>query len=198
MKFTRSSLVAVLLAVQFLCAVFVFYDLTVSSLGLRSQPIAWALYEAIEVASALGLALGAVLSAWVLHASMRARNLAEDRLRLAKGAFFEVIQEQFTAWGLTPAERDVAMMAVKGFSTAEIARIRGTSEGTTKAQTAAVYRKAGVKSRSQLLGLFVEDLLEDGLEGTWKNDAPAGNDGSVPGDETPSSVSFSTTALRRR
>ena len=71
----------------------------------------------------------------------------------------ELLQERFEAWGLTPAERDVALFAVKGMSTAEIATLRETSEGTVKAQTAAIYRKAGVSGRSQLLSLFIEDML---------------------------------------
>lgn len=62
--------------------------------------------------------------------------------------------------GLTPAERDVALFALKGFSLAEIAAFRATSEGTVKAQTNAIYRKAGVSGRTQLLSLFVDDLID--------------------------------------
>ena len=36
----------------------------------------------------------------------------------------------------------------------------GRPEGTVKAQTNAIYRKAGVSGRSQLLSLFIEDLME--------------------------------------
>ena len=50
----------------------------------------------------------------------------------------------------------MALFAIKGMSTAEIARLRTTSEGTVKAQTAAIYRKAGVSGRPQLLSLFIE------------------------------------------
>jgi DNA-binding NarL/FixJ family response regulator len=46
-------------------------------------------------------------------------------------------------------------------STAEIAGLRATSEGTIKAQTNAIYRKAGVTGRPQLLSLFIEDLMRD-------------------------------------
>ena len=56
-----------------------------------------------------------------------------------------------------------AMWSIKGMSTAEIAGLRQTSEGTVKAQTNAIYRKAGVSGRPQLLSLFIEDLLGDGL-----------------------------------
>ena len=53
----------------------------------------------------------------------------------------------------------MALFALKGFTIAEIAQLRETSEGTVKAQTNAIYRKAGVSGRPQLLGLFVEDLM---------------------------------------
>ena len=55
----------------------------------------------------------------------------------------------------------VALFAIKGMSTAEIAALRSTSEGTVKAQTNAIYRKAGVSGRSQLLSLFIDDLMRD-------------------------------------
>ena len=46
-------------------------------------------------------------------------------------------------------------------STGEIAVLRSTSEGTVKAQTNAIYRKAEVSGRSQLLSLFIDDLMRD-------------------------------------
>ena len=55
----------------------------------------------------------------------------------------------------------MALFAVKGLSTQEIAVLRSTSEGTVKAQTNAIYRKAGVSGRSQLLSVFIEDLMRD-------------------------------------
>jgi DNA-binding CsgD family transcriptional regulator len=55
----------------------------------------------------------------------------------------------------------VALFAIKGLSTQEIAVLRATSEGTVKAQTNAIYRKAGVSGRSQLLSVFIEDLMRE-------------------------------------
>ena len=111
----------------------------------------------------LGLGLGAVL----LARAMRGRTVAEERLRRASAAFMDLLEERFTEWGLTPAERDVALFAIKGMSTAEIGVLRATSEGTVKAQTNAIYRKAGVTGRPQLLSLFIEDLMrEDALAAT--------------------------------
>ena len=97
----------------------------------------------------------------MLWQALRDRNRAEVRLRRASGAFADLLQERFNEWGLTPSEKDVALFSIKGMSTSEIAGLRSTSEGTVKAQTNAIYRKAGVSGRSQLLSLFIEDLMRD-------------------------------------
>lgn len=158
----------VLVALQAACAAFFLFDIVTSVFGLLDRPIAWHLRELIEIGAAIGLVLGTVLGAIALRRSERRRRLAEDkrdaaetRLRAAQGAFADLMAERFDEWALTPAERDVALFSVKGLTLAEIAAARGTSEGTVKAQCAAVYRKAGVSSRVQLLSLFVDDLLRD-------------------------------------
>ena len=115
----------------------------------------------MEIGAALGLVLGLLLGGLILNRSFRDRREAEERLRRASGAFMDVLYERFSEWGLTPAERDVALFAIKGLSTAEIAAVRATSEGTVKAQTNAIFRKAGVTGRPQLLSLFIEDLMRD-------------------------------------
>ena len=97
---------------------------------------------------------------FALRRSLIRTREAEAKLRAASRAFMELLEERFSAWALTRAERDVALFAIKGMSTQEIAALRQTSEGTVKAQTAAIYRKAGVTGRPQLLSLFIEDLME--------------------------------------
>ncbi len=132
-------------------------NIAFSILGVA--PLAWVVYEITEIAAALGLVLGLGLGALALRASLDRAREAEERLRTARTAFQDLLEGRFAEWGLTPAERDVALFAIKGMSTAEIAALRGTSEGTVKAQAAAIYRKAGVSGRSQLLSLFIEDLV---------------------------------------
>ena len=149
--------------VQTLCAVVFVGDILINLLGLRREPLDWQVYELIEVGAAFGLILGLAFG-WIgWLSSLRRQQAAEQRLRAASGAFLDLIAERFTAWGLTQAERDVALFAIKGLSTADIAALRGTSEGTIKAQTAAIYRKAGVSGRPQLLSLFIDDLMDDSL-----------------------------------
>jgi DNA-binding NarL/FixJ family response regulator len=84
----------------------------------------------------------------------------ESQLREASGAFAELLDQRFTQWGLTKSERDVAWFTIKGLSIADIARLRQTSEGTVKAQSNAIYRKSGVSGRTQLLSIFIDDLME--------------------------------------
>ncbi len=157
----RRGLVFAVLVIQALCAVFFVSDILSSYVGFRSTPLSWESRELIEIGAACGLVIGLVFAAAALRGAYRDRNLAEERLRRASGAFADLLEERFAEWGLTAAERDVALFAIKGLSTADIARVRATSEGTVKAQTNAIYRKAGVTGRPQLLSLFIEDLMRD-------------------------------------
>ena len=153
----RSGLVAGILAVQVLCATFFVANILSSVLGL--VPINWQVSEFIELGAAFGLLLGVVLGVVVLRRTLARSARIEAQLQRASGAFMQVLEDRFTAWGLTPAERDVALFAIKGLSGAEIAALRGVSEGTIKAQSNAIYRKAGVSGRGQLLSLFLDDLM---------------------------------------
>lgn len=152
-------LFAIILAVQALCAVFFVFEILLALFRVPIAPIPWLYHEAIEIGAAIGLILGSILGAILLRASLRRTRVAEEALRLASGAFMDVVADRFEEWELTPAERDVALFALKGMSIAEIADLRATSTGTVKAQTNAIYRKAGVSGRTQLLSVFVDDLM---------------------------------------
>lgn len=156
-------LIAIVFVIQALCAVFFVSDILSSVLGLQSVPLSWRTRELLELGAALGLLIGLGLGAFVLVRALRQRHMAEEGLRRASGVFMDLLEERFAEWALSPAERDVALFAIKGMSTAEIAGLRNTSEGTVKAQTNAIYRKAGVTGRPQLLSLFIEDLMRDDL-----------------------------------
>jgi DNA-binding CsgD family transcriptional regulator len=69
------------------------------------------------------------------------------------------IDKQFDRWGLTPAERDVAVLQLKGLRHKEIAALRQTSERTVRQQALVVYRKSGLNGRNDLAAFFLEDLL---------------------------------------
>lgn len=149
------------LAIQVVSAFFFIFDILSSMIGFVAVPLDWQTREYLEITAAFGLLIGVVMGMATLLHALRGRHQAEERLRRAAADFRAIMEERFAEWDLTPAERDVALFAVKGMSTAEIARLRETSEGTVKAQTNAIYRKAGVTGRNQLLSLFIEELMRD-------------------------------------
>jgi DNA-binding CsgD family transcriptional regulator len=71
----------------------------------------------------------------------------------------EAIESQFSRWNLTEAEREVALLLLKGLSLKEVAAIRATTERTIRAQSRAIYTKAGLTGRAALSAFFLEDLL---------------------------------------
>lgn len=147
------------MALQLACGAFLLWNILTSVLGLNFAPLSWAVYELVEIGAVVGLVLGMAVSASLLFKALQRQKQVEDNLRIASGAFMEVLEERFQEWELTPAERDVALFAIKGLSISEIASVRSTSEGTVKAQTNAIYRKAGVSGRSQLLSVFIDELI---------------------------------------
>ena len=78
----------------------------------------------------------------------------------------EAIEAQFSRWSLTEAEREVALLILKGLSHREIATVRAVSERTVREQARAVYSKSGLTGRAALSAFFLEDLLApiEGLE----------------------------------
>lgn len=165
MRRSKRDLIALslLLVVQVFCASLLVGETLLRALGIQHRPMSWELRELLEIGAVLGLVCGAVLGIILLARGLRRQKRAEEQLRQVSGAFMELMQSRFSDWGLTSAERDVALFSIKGLSMQEIAALRGTAEGTIKAQTNAIYRKSGVSGRPQLLSLFIEDLMDDNM-----------------------------------
>lgn len=108
-----------------------------------------------------------------LHGTLAAHRAERDAWRtraekLLRG-LGEAIDEQFRGWGLSPAEREVAMLLLKGFGHKEIAALQDRSERTVRQHAIAVYRKSGLSGRAALSAFFLEDLL---LPSQQDGDAP--------------------------
>lgn len=69
------------------------------------------------------------------------------------------VDAQLGRWGLTPAEREVALLLLKGKSHKEIAYATGRSERTVRQHAVAVYQKSGQAGRAELAAFFLEDLV---------------------------------------
>ncbi len=104
----------------------------------------------------------------VLASSLEeARHEAERHAKAADALIKGVgdkMDKQFEAWGLTPAEKEVASLLLKGMRHKEIGEIRQTSERTVRQQSLSIYRKAGVEGRTELAAYFLEDLLPSAEE----------------------------------
>jgi hypothetical protein len=51
-------------------------------------------------------------------------------------------------------------VAIKGLDVAEIAALRGSAQGTVRAQLTRIYAKAGTTSQTGLIALFMEELID--------------------------------------
>lgn len=69
------------------------------------------------------------------------------------------IDQQLERWGLSTAEKEVALLLLKGLSHKEIAEVRGVGEATVRQQAGALYKKANLSGRNDLAAFFLEDLL---------------------------------------
>lgn len=161
MKVPQTSLLWLLLVVQALCAAFFMTDALLDWTG--GGGAGFRHLHSFELFLSLALVGGLSATIALIRSQSRRVRDMKRQLDVARGAFAQVIETQFSEWQLSDAERDVALLTIKGFSIAEIAEMRQTKEGTIKAQSAAVYRKAGVSSRVQLLSFFVDELLSEPL-----------------------------------
>lgn len=85
----------------------------------------------------------------------RWRDEARDLMR----GLGKAIDDQFERWQLSAAEKEVALLLLKGLSHKDIAAVRAVTEATTRQQARAVYRKAGLGGRADLAAFFLEDLM---------------------------------------
>ncbi len=159
---SRRTILWALFALQAICCAYFLMDI-IWDLFLPNQINALAESDAIEAVVTVALFLGLAFTANELRLLMSRHRKLTDQIDIASGAFAQVLETRFVEWSLTAAERDIAILALKGFSIAEMANLRDTKEGTVKAQCAALYRKADVSGRVQLLSVFLDDLLADGI-----------------------------------
>jgi DNA-binding CsgD family transcriptional regulator len=150
------------------------------------QPTEWlslhVAYELTMIAAGLvgatALWLGwwrADRSATALRRSLVERGAERDRWRESARSALEglaaAIEEQFREWSLTPVEREIALLLLKGNSHKAIANLTGRSERTVRQHSVSVYAKAGLDGRAELAAFFLEDLM---LPVPERREAPVG------------------------
>lgn len=98
------------------------------------------------------------LSQALAKKSAEAERWRSEARQLVEG-LAGAIDRQFEQWGLSPAERQVGLLLLKGLSHQEIADLRGVSERTVRQQARGLYKKSGLSGRADLSAFFLEDLL---------------------------------------
>ena len=102
------------------------------------------------------------------HAAQLADNLRVTQQEAARwrsdaadliAGLSTAIDAQLARWELSPAEKEIALLLLKGLSHKEIAQLRSVSETTVRQQARSLYRKAGLSGRNDLAAFFLEDLL---------------------------------------
>lgn len=156
----QARAVAGLILFQLACEVFFLFD--VAQDWMRGDD---PLLMLPELAVTLAMAAAIAFEGLVLRRLVRDAQRMGQSLAVAAGALAQTIAAHFDAWALTPAERDVASLTIKGFSIAEIAGLRACAEGTVKTHLNAIYRKSGLTGRGALVSLLIDDLLEAALVG---------------------------------
>ncbi|OIQ42951.1 MAG: helix-turn-helix transcriptional regulator [Roseobacter sp. MedPE-SWde] len=152
------TVLVALIVVQSICAAIFFGDI-VADLMFPDPQKTEGQHAYLEAIATFGLIAAIVIEGRILMWLLRRKAHLETSLRNAQGAIEEVIDAEFSSWKLTPAEQDVATFLVKGLSTGEIAQMRGSAEGTVKAQLNAIYRKSGSSNRAELMSLLIDTLM---------------------------------------
>lgn len=141
---------------------------------ILDQPESWlsfhVVFETLMITGALLLTTVLWMGWWrnsrsvsELRRSLEAREEERDAwrssARRALEGLGEAIDGQFDAWELTPSEREVALLLLKGHSHKAIAKHTDRSAQTVRQHAASVYRKGDLSGRAELSAFFLEDLM---------------------------------------
>lgn len=159
------------------------------------RPTTWlsfhVIFETLMIAGALLMATTFWLGWWRssraaasladrLEAQSAERDRWRERARQALEGLGEAVAEQFSAWRLTAAEREVALLLLRGLGHKQIAAATGRSERTVRQHASVVYEKSGLGGRAELSAWFLRDLM---LPADERRPAAGTNaDGATSGD----------------
>lgn len=155
-KERRATVLAGLILLQAMCALFFIGDVVEDFRedGQFDNP-----HLILETVAAATLVAGVIFLMVELRGLLSRMSEMQIGLDIARGHLAEVIETFFDEWKLTAAERDVAIMILKGLDNNTIARIRKTASGTVRAQATSIYSKSATDGRAQFISLFMEELI---------------------------------------
>lgn len=147
-----------LIAVQLVCASFFLVDVLKDHSEDRYTG-SIAVHMFIETIALLSLLAAIAVEMAAIRRNEFKKFKIDKKIQRLKSEVEGLILEQFKEWNLSQAETEIALFIAKGFNTQQIANLRGTTEGTTKVQINSILRKAGMRSRNELLSTLIDGLL---------------------------------------
>ena len=141
---------------------------------VMDRPQTWfsfhVVFETLMIAGALVMATTLWLGWWrsahsaaTLRDSLERQREERDTWKASAQSALEglgrAIDAQFRSWRLTPTEREVALLLLKGYGHKQIAALTGRSERTVRQHAGVVYEKAGLSGRAELAAYFLQDLM---------------------------------------
>ena len=165
-KQRRATTLAGIIILQALCALFFIGDVITD---LRHGAHLDDLHLGLEAIAAIALVAGVAFLLVELRRLLARMDDMDTGLMVARGQMAEVMSRFFADWHLTEAERDVAIMILKGLDNEAIAQVRNTAPGTVRAQATGIYAKSDTHGRAQFVSLFMEELMSgdfDAIGGT--------------------------------
>jgi DNA-binding CsgD family transcriptional regulator len=159
MKTGLPTLIIGLITAQIICAVVFLLDVLADF--SRMSVMDWHLVP--EALASLALIAGIALQLMYLKQLLQRKASLERSVGMASSALQTIIESHFDEWKLTVSERDVAGLMVKGLSISEIAKVRGSADGTVKAHLNAIYRKANARNRAEVLSHIMDTLIDKPL-----------------------------------
>ena len=162
---TQINLVLVVKAVAF---VFFLFDII---FDVRDHILEATMYETFELVHLLfeGFAVVAIgAGIWLTFQYQKilkeqAEN-AEQSLYYLKNDFDTLLKKKFKTWGFTDAEREIAILVLRGFTNAQIAELRETKVGTVKVQIHKLIQKTNSVSRTDFMAVFMDEFLDFAAE----------------------------------
>lgn len=128
-----------------------------NDISYRSEELVHLIFEILAV---FALAYATItLRSYLALLKINAER-SRETIQILRGNFDEVLHEKFNSWNLTPAERDITLLIIRGLNVADIAMARNTAPGTIKAQSTSIFRKIGVRSKTELMSLIIDEFLD--------------------------------------
>ncbi len=129
-KERRAAVLAGTIVLQAICALFFIGDVVAD---FRHSQGSGGVHFSVETVAAVALLGGVVVLMVELRRLLTRMDEMDTGLRAASGQMAEVMNGFFQSWNLTGAERDVAIMILKGLDNETIAQVRNTAPGTKSA-----------------------------------------------------------------